>query len=239
MKQSRYFIIGCSLFFFFNISFVNAQALNFGFKGGVNASYFQGSYIYAGDDFTLNLNPDLSARFSAGGLVRYNITEVTSIQSELLYTTRGVRFDQNVDLRNQTLRLKGDLTLTYMELPVFLRVSTTLPDHGKWFSPEPGFTFNAYTGGSFAYKTNAKFSGILSGEVLGDDYSERFENRVWDQFTDTDFSFIVGAGFEYGVQYRFTFDVRYVISITDIGSDPEFPDDVRNGKVSVFIGMVF
>jgi len=122
---------------------------------------------------------------------------------------------------------------------VLLRFTTTLPDRGPTFVQEPGFTYNAYTGASFAYKTNATFSGRLTGEVFGDDFGERFRNRVWNQFRDTDVSLIVGAGFEYGIQYRFTLDVRYVISVTDIGSDPQFSDDIRNGMVSVFMGVVF
>ena len=213
--------------------------LNFGFKGSINASYFQGDYIYSGEDITLDPEPKLSTRFSAGGFVRYNFTNVISIQPEILYTTRGVRFRDTIEFRNQALDLNGDLTLTYIELPVLLRISTILPDRGPTFVEEPGFTYNAYTGASFAYKTNATFSGRLTGEIFEVDFNERFNNRVWDQFSDTDVSFIIGAGFEYGIKYRFTFDIRYVLSITDIGNDPQFPEDIRNGMVSVFIGAVF
>lgn len=226
---------------------VIAQKLDLGFKGSINASYFHGGYIFTEqisdgevtDEITLNLNPKLSSRFSIGGLIRYNVTDLFSVQSELLYTTRGTRFSENVDIFGQILKLDGNVTLTYIEIPLLFRVSTSLPDRGPLFYQRPGFTFNAYTGGSFAYKTNAKFSGDLTGVLLGVDFEESFENSVWDQFTDTDFSFIVGAGFEYGVRTRYTFDVRYVLSVTDIGNDPEFERDVRNGAVSVMMGIVF
>jgi len=222
--------------FTYNLS---AQKLDFGLKGSINASYFHGDYIYTGETLTLDPNPRLSTRFSGGGFIRFNFTNITSIQTELLYTSRGARFRESLEFRNQTLDLNGDLTLTYIELPVLLRFTTTLPDRGPTFVQEPGFTYNAYTGASFGYKTNATFSGRLTGEVFGDDFGERFRNRVWDQFRDTDISLIVGAGFEYGIQYRFTLDVRYVISVTDIGNDPQFPEDIRNGMVSVFMGVVF
>ena len=237
MKKLRFLIFVYLIFF--GQSFLNAQSFNYGFKGSVNASYFHGGYIYIIGDEILAPEPKLSSRFSVGGLLRYNLTELTSIQTELLYTTRGVRFGENIEFRNQILRLNGDLMLTYIEIPVLLRFTTSLPDRGPTFIQEPGFTFNVYTGGSFGYKTNAKFSGRLTGELFGDDFRERFENRVWNQFTDTDFSFIFGTGFEYGIQYRFTLDIRYVLSITDIGNDPQFPEDIRNGMVSVFIGAVF
>ena len=239
MKQLHYFIIVCTLFLFLTQNFLNAQSFNFGFKGSINGSYFHGDYLYTGEVISLDPEPKLSGRFSVGGLVRYNFTEVTSIQSEILYSTRGVRFNENIEFRDQILRLNGDLTLSYIEVPVLLRLTTSLPDRGPTFVQEPGFTFNAYTGGSFGYKTNAKLTGRLTGEIRGDDFRERFANRVWNQFSDTDFSFILGAGFEYGIKYRFTFDIRYALSITDIGNNSQFPEDIRNGMVSVFIGAVF
>ena len=219
------------VFFFLYPTTFFASDFNYGLKGSINASYFHGDYIYTGQTLTLDPEPRLSTRFSGGGFIRFNFTNITSIQTELLYTSRGARFRESLEFRNQTLDLSGDLTLTYIELPVLLRFTTTLPDRGPTFVQEPGFTYNAYTGASFAYKTNATFSGRLTGEVFGDDFSERFNNRVWNQFSDTDVSFIVGAGFEYGIQYRFTLDIRYVISVTDIGNDLQFPDDIRNGMV--------
>jgi hypothetical protein len=237
-RKILFLILFISLIFLYNTS-LYATDINFGFKGSINASYFHGDYVYTGEIITLDPGPKLSTRFSAGGLVRYNFTDVTSLQTEILYTTRGVRFRETFEFRNQTLFLNGDLTLTYVELPVLLRFTTSLPDRGPTFVQEPGFTYNAYAGTSFAYKTNATFSGRLTGDIFGDDFRQRFENRIWDQFTGTDISFIIGAGLEYGIRYRFTFDVRYVLSITNIGNDSQFPEDIRNGMVSVFIGTVF
>jgi hypothetical protein len=230
------------LFTILNLLFNNnlySQHLNFGLKSGLNASYLHGRYQFTGGDVTLDLTPKLSTRFSGGGLVRYNFTPHFSIQSEFLYTTRGARFRQNVNIHNQDLNLTGKLILTYIEVPLLLRFSTKRPDLSKWFYPEPGITYNVYTGGSFAYKTNSEFSGDVTGVPFGYEFDESFNNRVWDQFTDNDISIIAGAGFEYGVNTRFTLDVRYAISIMDIGNDPQFPREIRNGMVSVLMGVVF
>lgn len=233
-------LIGIVFFFLLTIqNYLSAQELDFGFKGGINAAYFQGEYLFSDEDVMLELESKLSTRFSIGGLTRYNFSDYISIQVELLYTTRGVRFNEDVEIRNQILRLDGDVTLTYIEIPLFFRMSTTLPDRGTLFYQKPGFTYNAYAGGSFAYKTNAKFSGNLRGDIFGVDFGESFSNRVWDQFAETDISFIMGAGFEYGVSTRFTFDVRYAMSLLDIGKDPLFTGDIRNGMVSVMMGIVF
>jgi hypothetical protein len=239
MKRKLFYLIRIIFLLLLYNTSLYAIDINFGFKGSINASHFHGDYVYTGETFTLDPKPRLSPRFSAGGLVRYNLTQRISVQTELLYTTRGVRFREYVEFRNQSLELRSDLTLTYIELPVLFRITTTLPDRGPTFIREPGFTYNAYIGASLAYKTNATFSGRLTGEVYGEDFRERFKNRVWNQFSDTDISFIIGVGFEYGIRYRFTFDMRYALSIMNIGNDSQFPENIRNGMVSVFIGTVF
>jgi hypothetical protein len=225
-----------SLFFSNNLY---TQHLNFGLKSGINASYFHGRYIFTGGDVTLDLTPKLSTRFSGGGLVRYTFTPHFSLQSEFLYITKGVRFKQDVNIHNQDLNLTGNLILTYIEVPLLFRISTKRRERSKWFYPEPEITFNVYTGGSFSYKINSEFSGDVTGAPFGYEFDESFNNRVWNQFTDNDISFIAGVGFEYGVDTRFTMDFRYAISIMDIGNDPQFPQEIRNGMLSVLLGMVF
>jgi hypothetical protein len=231
------------LLLFISITFIQSGSLvafdiNFGIKGGLNGSYLHGTYIYIVDDTPLHFNPNLSERFSLGGFIRYNFTDMTAIQSEILYSTRGCHFSENFEFRNQILKIDGELTLSYIEIPILIRFSTSLPDRGPTFVQEPGFAFNVYTGASFSYKTDAILTGRISGDVLGEDYNERFRNRVWNQFTDNDLSIILGAGFEYGVRYRFIFDIRYAMGLLSIGKDPQFPDDIRYGMVSIFIGTL-
>jgi hypothetical protein len=216
-----------------------AQRVEFGIKGGMNASYFQGTYTFEDENARFDLKPKIGTRYSVGGLIRYNITPTISLQSELFYTTSGVRFREPVLVQEQNINILANITLTYISIPVLFRISTTLPDRGKYFYRKPGFTFNAFTGGLFAYKTNAKFEGHLSGVIAGREYNESFLNSVWDQFTDTDIGFVIGAGFEYGVSIRFTFDMRYVVSLTNIGTSPQFPRNIRNEMVSILVGTVF
>ena len=217
----------------------NAQDVDYGFKVSRNASYLHGSYIKSQEDITISLEPDLSWRHSMGVFVRYNITTTFSVQPELLYTTRGVHFKENVIIRDQDMRVEGDLTLRYIELPLLLRISNRKPIPQQPVYEPPGYSYNGYTGLSFAYNTSARFSGDLSGDLFGVDFDEPFSSRVRDQFTATDINFILGAGFEYGRHTRFIFDIRYAFSILDIGKDPDFSGDIRNSAVSVMMGVVF
>jgi hypothetical protein len=231
------FLLLISLTFIQTASLI-AFDINFGLKGSLNVSYLNGTYIYMINDIPLHFNPRLSERLSLGGFIRYNFTGTTSIQSEILYSTRGCHYSEIFEFRNQSLKIDGELTLSYIEIPILIRFSTSLPDRGPTFVQEPGFTFNVYVGPSFSYKTNAILTGRISGDVLGEDLNERFRNRIWNQFTDNDLSIIVGAGFEYGVRYRFIFDIRYAMGLLNIGKDQQFPDDIRYGMVSVFIGTI-
>jgi hypothetical protein len=237
-KSTIYILFSFILMYASNNS-LKSQQFEFGLKGGINAANLHGTYIYKGEELILDLATNkVGARFTAGGLIRYYITSNIALQSELLYTTSGTRFHEPVTIRTQDLSISANLTLTYIAVPVLFRLSTTLPNPGKYFIQEPGFTFNVYTGGQYAYKTNAKFTGDLSGIILDLEFAESFVNDVGNQFADTDISFVAGAGFEYGVSNRFIFDIRYVVSLMDIGNDQLFPYKIRNGMVSVLIGVV-
>lgn len=60
-----------------------AQSLNFGFKGGVNFSDFQGS--------NANLKTESITSYHAGIFAELGLSERVSIQPEILYTTAGAK----------------------------------------------------------------------------------------------------------------------------------------------------
>ncbi len=215
------------------------NGFDYGIKISRNIAFILGNYTNSAEDIRVDLDPKLSYRFSIGGFARYHLTSALSIQPELLYTTKGGTFNEDVLIRGQQLRIDGDLTLRYIEVPVLLRLSSYLkrPPPPRYLPP--GYTFNGYTGLSFGYNTSARFSGDLRGDVFGVDFDEPFSSRVKDQFESTDISLLFGTGMEYGRDSWFTLDIRYAISIMDLGKDPDFTDRFRNSSISVMIGIVF
>ncbi|MFO8030737.1 MAG: porin family protein [Cyclonatronaceae bacterium] len=218
----------------------HGQGLQFGLQLGSSFSYMHGNFVTtAADDVSITLSPKLASRFSGGAYFRYYITPAFSIQPELLYTTKGGRIRQDVDFQGQDMRFDGNLMMKYINLPLLFRLGTyNPPPEPPGYSP-PGYTYHVLAGASMAYNTDARLTGNLSGNFLESEFSEQFTRSVQNQFRNNDFSVIVGAGFEYGRHTRFTFDIRYELSVQDISNDDATSDELRNGTITAMIGILF
>jgi hypothetical protein len=219
-----------------------SQSFNFGIKTGVNASYFHGGrYFFTEDEFRLNIDPKPTIRFTGGIFTRANVTDNFALQGEALYTTKGARFDQTIDIQRQPMNVTGGVTLGYIEIPIFIRFSTAVPDRGPLFYTQPGMVYYTYAGGYYGYRTRATFNGELSGEVIGVPFNEEFRNRVWYQFSNSDYGIVIGAGFEYAERLGsgYLIDLRYSLGLSDIGDDPRSGLSIKNGTVSLTVGIIF
>ncbi len=216
------------------------QGTYYGFNASKNFSHFFGDYVVtAQDDIRVSLNSRLASRFSGGMFIRYHLTENYAIQTELRYTTHGARFTERAVIRNQDMRINGSLMMSYVEVPVLFRFGTWLPKPDPPRYHPPGYTYHGVAGISLGYNTFSRFSGDLSGDLFGVDFNESFSDRVRNEFNDTDVSLVIGVGFEYGRLAKFTFDIRYIVSLLDIGKDPKLSGDIRHGTISTSIGVLF
>jgi len=216
------------------------QGLQYGLQLGKSYSHVYGSFVTTVDeDARLSLDPNLASRFSGGAYLRYYVTPAFSIQPELLFSTRGGRIKEDVVIRGFDMRIDGNLMMHYIEIPLLFRLGTWIDFPAPPRYEPPGYTYHVLAGVSASYNTRARFSGDLSGDVFGVDFDEEFSGSVRNQFVNTDFSAIIGAGFEYGRDSRFTFDIRYVLSILDINDNPAGNSDIRNGTITAMIGILF
>jgi len=218
----------------------SSQGLQFGLQVGKSYSHMLGSFVTTEpEDVRLSLDPYLESRFSGGAYMRYYVSPTFSIQPELLFSTRGGRIKEDVNIRGLDLRIDGNLMMHYIEVPLLFRFGTYIdfPPHPRY--EPPGYTYHFLFGVSGSYNTRARFSGDLRGDVFGADFDEEFSENVRRQFADTDLSAIIGLGFEYGRDTRFTFDIRYVLSILDINDNPAENGDIRNGTITAMMGILF
>ncbi|WBA41939.1 porin family protein [Hymenobacter canadensis] len=120
---------------------------------------------FRGDDVTNQSNT-----LSAGGGLVYNIklTEMLSVQPELLYTVKGSRFNSDA--------FDSKTTLHYVELPVMLRAtfSNVFVEAG----PQVG------------YLVAAKL------EVTPNNGGEASEDKSRNNFTNADWGFAAGIGYQ-------------------------------------------
>ena len=99
----------------FGLTQANAQ--NFGFKGGYNYSSFNGDVA---KDNTLK---GLSG-FYIGALLELPLGDVISLQPEVIYSRQGAAWEReyNLPIVGKTT-LKNDIKLDYLNIPVMAKVN--------------------------------------------------------------------------------------------------------------------
>jgi hypothetical protein len=193
-------------------SFVNAQEVKFGIKGGLNLS------SWAGDTKGLNLRPRFGV--NVGSFAEIRLTEQFAIQPEVLYATQGTKF-KNVGATIYGTDYIGDIkwNLSYINIPVMFKYS----GDGKSFieaGPQIGFL------------TSAKAITKLTR------YSQTVDQDVKEMFESLDFGFVVGVGLN--ITKHLLTDLRYNIGLSNIiKTESDDNTKIRNSVLSLSLGYKF
>lgn len=134
----------------FGLFNANAQEVTFGVKAGVNFANF------SGDDAD---NLDGRTAFHVGGVANFGISELFSVQPELLYSAQGVE---------QTFEgVTGKVQVDYLNLPVLAKfmIADGLSIHA---GPQVGFLLSAKAkGGEETMDIKDELKGTDFSGVLG------------------------------------------------------------------------
>ena len=201
------------------LSQVHAQ--DFGVKAGYNYSTF------SGETSSFSTIEGLSG-FYIGGLVELPISDVLSIQPELIFSRQGVALRQelkgfglNVSINN------ADIRLDYLNIPVMAKVNL-----GPLFL-QGGVQFGFLVGKPEVgrYITNVRMGTLL------------------DKDSYNSFDFGVGAGLGFNFNRRFFAEARYTHSLTNVfdPNDDYFKasgigsnnNNFKNAVLSIGLGMKF
>ena len=184
----------------FGLTQANAQ--NFGFKGGYNYSSFNGDVA---KDNTLK---GLSG-FYVGALLELPLADVISLQPEVIYSRQGAAWekDYNVPILGKG-NLKNDLRLDYLNIPVMAKVNL----------------------GPLFLQGGVQF-GFLVGkpEVSYTRGAQRVTEKV-DKDAYAAFDFGVGAGLGVNLSQHFFVEARYTHSLTN-ALDPN-NNSLKNAHIS-------
>jgi len=181
---------------------IQANAQNFGFKGGYNYSSFNGEVA---KDNTLK---GLSG-FYVGALLELPLGDVLSLQPEVIYSRQGAAWekDYNVPILGKG-SLKNDLRLDYLNIPVMAKVNL-----GPLFL-QGGVQFGFLVGKP---ETSSTVNGRrITEEVDKDAYAS--------------FDFGVGAGLGVNLNQHFFIEARYTHSLTN-ALDPD-NNSLKNARIS-------
>lgn len=209
---------------FFQSNVLSGQGEIFaGAKGGLNFSNIVG----------VDLSNDPLPGFTAGGFFKYDITDILSIQPEVLFSGKGCNYDfidieEENDIRHYK-RYIGFWKNNYVEIPVLILLG--IPVRGR-FDPNiffaPAFAFNLSGKYDEDYEFRDYANNILINEESGHDKGDI------DYIKNTDFGAIFGAGFSFR---NLVFDARYYMGLINMSTQENF--EGRNCVVSVMIGYSF
>ena len=191
---------------------------DFGVKAGYNYSTF------SGETSSLSTIEGLSG-FYIGGLVELPISNVLSIQPELIFSRQGVDLRQG--LKNLSIRTDtSEIRLDYLNIPVMAKVNL-----GPIFL-EGGVQF-----------------GFLVNKPKVDSYiANVYLRNLLDKDSYNSFDFGVGAGLGVKLNQHFFVETRYTYSLTNVfdPNDKHFKsslisdgDNFKNSVFSIGLGMKF
>lgn len=199
-------------------SLSSATEIKGGLKIGASSAKLYGDDVEDLEDF---LGEDLKSRigFCVGGFVTIDIAEIFAIQSEVLYTMKGLTYEE--EIMGDTL--KAWIKLDYLEIPVLAKINIPTPG---------GVKPSLFAGPAIALKLSSK----VKAEYAGDSDEEDLED-----VKGTDFGLVIGGGLDFGFgssgRGSISVDIRYTLGLSTIS---EFEgEDIKNGVFSLMVGYSF
>ena len=199
--------------------FSQVRAQNFGVKAGYNYS------TLSGETSSISTIEGLSG-FYIGGLVELPISNMLSIQPELIFSRQGVALRQGLEKSGIRIEINNaDIRLDYLNIPVMAKVNL-----GPLFLQ----------------------GGVQFGFLVSKPKVNRLTNTSLFPLLDKDsynsFDFGVGAGLGFNLNRRLFVEARYTHSLTNVfdPNDNLFKtslisndNNFKNAVLSVGLGIKF
>ena len=192
-----------------------AQDITIGIKGGIIIADL------AIDDAGTSEQTDTRSAFALGPFVEFGISDVFSVQPEVLYTQKGTKdTEDGIDLT---------FKLNYIEIPVLLKARIS--------SAEGGVLPSVYAGPVFAFETKCEVEGSDGGVSATVECND--EELLGLETKSVDFGVALGAGVSIPAgSVVIVGDARYTLGLSDINDTAEFEElDVKNRTWSVLVGV--
>ena len=198
--------------------FSQVRAQNFGVKAGYNYS------TLSGETSSISTIEGLSG-FYIGGLVELPISNMLSIQPELIFSRQGVDLRQG--LKNFSIKTDtSEIRLDYLNIPVMAKVNL----------------------GPIFLEGGVQFGFLVSKPKVDSYIANVYLRNLLDKDSYNFFDFGVGAGLGVKLNQHFFVETRYTYSLTNVfdPNDKHFKsslisdgDNFKNSVFSIGLGMKF
>ena len=162
--------------------------VKYGLKGGYNLATFAG---------TDSKGSKYKSGFSAGGYLNFGLSDMFSIQPELLYSQKGASID---GYPNSGTTFKS--TLGYLDVPIMVRVNTGNDGKGLFFEAGPQ--------GSFVLH-NRDFT------QTGNTTTQSTDNTSTDDLNKVVVGYVAGLGYQ--VTSGLSLGIRYTGDVSQVYKD--------------------
>lgn len=190
---------------------MDSMAMSWGVKGGVNFATLNGDIE----------SPDSRVNFHAGVFVEFPLTEMISLQGEVLYSGQGAEYTDSytyVDLTAPggivTETQKTELQLDYINVPVLVKV---------------------YLFKGFSLEAGPQFSFLLNDELDSDPAGNNGDEPSPLRDSLHTFEFGVAGGATFQTEMGLFASARYNQGVSDIADDL----NVNNSVFQLGIGYKF
>ncbi|HEX9972871.1 MAG TPA: porin family protein, partial [bacterium] len=183
---------------------VKERKTKFGIIGGMNLANFSGDEAKDSKSKT---------GFAAGGFVTFNLSEKLAIQPEILYSTKGAKYEDS----QAGMKIKATTSLNYLDIPVLGVFSPV--NNIKLFA---GPSINIFLDG----KSDAEIHGAFEQK-----YSEDIKSK---DVNSPEFGLVVGGAFSSG---QLNLGARYSMGFTNQPKNDEV--DLKNRVIQFMLGVSF
>ncbi len=211
MLKTKQIIFFFTIIFF--LFFETSAQTTFGIKAGLNFS--SAKYLNEFKNDLIAPYKKIKIGFNAGGFLNYELNKIISVQAEILYSQKGLKFEQIEFSENK-------IVMNYIEIPISGNYKISLSRH---------VFFNIYVGGYGAFWTDGK--SIITDNITGETITIKtdFNNKNY-KYNRIDAGILCGILFNLRKIY---FDIRYVQGM--INSSQNNSDAIINRLVSFSIGF--
>ena len=196
----------------------------FGAKAGVNFANM--SLDFGNPDY--NIDPKMKLGFHFGGTVELAFTDMLSLESGIMFSTKGFKLDESITEEGLTYSFTAKESLFYMEIPILARATYDLGSlsiHGL-LGPSIGIGLigKVETESSYGGQTNSENEKINWGSSDEDDF-KRF-----------DFGLLFGAGVDIN---KIQIDLSYTLGLSNISAYTDGGISAKNRVLSLSVGYKF
>jgi hypothetical protein len=184
---------------------------NFGVKAGLNLA----NMLYKNDEGTLSDDFKVKPGFHIGGIADIPLIENISVETGILLSSKGFRYDKN--------GVKFSDNLIYLDIPVTAKYSYVLNKIKLFANAGPNFGL----GLSGKYKT----------EIEGDeDRDVKWGSGEENDLKRFDLGLLIGAGVQYD---SYTVGLNYNLGLSNIAANTEGGTKIKNRIFGLSVGYMF